>query len=109
MFNNGYEMTWDQLSSSIERSIDQAVHDSMVELKTDIQAAWPVATGRSRAAWKVEEQPTGWAVTNHIDYSGYLWEGLPRGSKQMPYGGDPIYQSWLPTLKRNIENINIGG
>lgn len=100
-------MTYNELEASIARNIDQAIHDSMDELKTDIQAAWPVKTGASRAAWEVEKQPTGWAVTNDLDYSALLWEGLPRGSRQMPYGGDPIYQSWLPTLKKNIENINL--
>ncbi len=107
MFNNGRKVTWDQLNASITEGLDQAVHDSMDELKADIQEVWPIDTGASKAAWKVEEQPSGWAVTNNLDYSAFLWEGLPRGSKQLPYGGDPIFQSWLSTLRKNIENIDI--
>ena len=61
-----------------------------------IVKAWPVDTGLSRNGWVFSNTPTGINVSNAVDYSKYLWYGIPpnemmyHGSKQMPHGGRKI-------------------
>ncbi len=59
----------------------------------NIIIAWPVDTGFSRGAWRIQNTGGGdLKVTNDVSYSGVLWDGRigTKGSVQMPQGGLPI-------------------
>ncbi len=66
---------------------------------SSIIIAWPVDTGYSRGAWRIQDTGGGdLKVTNDVSYSGTLWNGRImngtwQGSVQMPQGGLPILKA----------------
>jgi len=43
---------------------------------TAVRAQWPVATGRSLRAWRVDTDSDGAAVVNDVEYSSLVRDGL---------------------------------
>ena len=105
--NNSLTTTIETL---IKENFNEVLDEQTKNLQTDLKAAWPVDTGRSRAGWKQQPTLDGYSVTNDIttpdgyDYVGDLWMG---SSRQMPDGGDIIYQRWQYELREAINNINL--
>ncbi len=98
------------IESQIKESFNEVLNEQTLSLQDDLKTAWPVDTGRSRAGWKQQPIPDGYSVTNDVkspeghDYVDKLWMG---SSRQMPDGGDIIYQRWLYELREAINNMKI--
>ncbi len=82
--------------STIEEQIlaktTKALQKTAVHFYSSIVLAWPVKTGKSRAAWRITSNGSTFTVSNNVSYSGILWNGRVggQGSVQMPQGGAPI-------------------
>ena len=76
------------------------IEDRVEDLKKDILKDWPEATGLSGDHWNIRKIDDGYELVNNIDYSKYLWMGLPEGSDQMPLGGDPIWTKYVYQLTK---------
>lgn len=99
-------MNFNALENKISDRADKIVAKSATKFYTKIVKAWPVDTGASRQAWQISQKAEGeWEVSNNVRYSVYLWEGLPRGSSQMPTGGNPILESVKLDLQQDLRNI----
>ncbi len=105
------KVKFSQLFGIIDKATKEVLKETTYALKDDIVASWPVKSGRSKAGWKVWGHRSGWTISNHVkspegyDYVPQLWEGLPGGSRQLPHGGDPIYQKHLLILEKNLEEM----
>ncbi len=98
------------IESHVKESFAEILNDKTLSLKDDLKTAWPVDTGRSKAGWSQQQKPDGYSVTNDViapdgeKYIVGLWMG---SSRQMPDGGDIIYQRWLFELRSAINNMKI--
>lgn len=100
------KLSWDQLTPHLKKKASDIVERNAMQFFRDIVRVWPVDTGRSRAAWKIEEIATArWLVSNNVNYSQYLWVGLPVGSKQLPNGGQPILNATVRKLERELREL----
>lgn len=80
------------------------------KLKEELVNNWPVATGRSRDGWRVQANQYDWTVVNSVvnpvtgeHYVEDLWDGLPRGSRQLPNGGMPILRRSAAMLQADLK------
>ena len=106
------KVTWEQLPKIIEAAASKVIEEQTNQLKADVVAAWPVATGASQRGWQIREYKSGsFALVNFVsgdngyNYVRDLWRGLPFGSKQLPNGGDPILQRNLRELQGKLEGM----
>ncbi len=91
-------MSMKQAQAFILNKAEKAITKTAVDFNATIKIAWPVDTGKSRAAWTLDKVSNlHWEVKNDVDYSGILWAGRQYtgtkwiGSNQMPAGGLPIF------------------
>jgi len=108
-FTPGAKVTWDQLFGIIEKDVKAVIQEQARELKFDVQEAWPVKTGRSKAGWKLGGNQYGYFIFNKVknpetgfDYVPLLWYG---SSSQMPQGGDPIVRRRTIILLQELKKI----
>ncbi len=98
------------IESLVKESFNEVLDEQTQNLQTELKVAWPVDTGRSRAGWKQQPTQDGYSVTNNVkapdgeEYIDDLWMG---SSRQMPDGGDIIYQRWQYELREAINNMNL--
>ncbi len=110
-------MTWEEAEIAIKQGLDKTIERSMHNLKNNLQLEWPVDTGRSKEGFDVVQSQNpiphtqGWAVVNYVvnpdtkeSYIPDLWKGLPWGSKQLPFGADPIFDTWFYKFQDNLKN-----
>jgi hypothetical protein len=107
------KITWEQLPKTVQLAMMPVLRKRSKLLKTDIVAAWPVKSGRSKAGWKLRGNQYSSSVVNHVvspegyDYVPRLWEGLPLGSRQLPNGGDPIVRRHYALLLKDIAQVEL--
>ena len=108
------KVSWEALPGIITTEVSEVLEKTTRELSQDIKAAWPVASGRSKAGWKVRRYKSGnFAVVNFVkapggyNYVADLWEGMPKGSSQLPNGGDPILRRHQIRLRREFEGLTL--
>ncbi len=108
------KVSWEALPRIIGGKTSAIVKEQTIHLKNDLVAAWPVKSGRSRAGWKVRTYKTGhYAVVNFVkspkgyNYVADLWEGTPRGSEQLPNGGDPILYRNALELRKRLDRMKL--
>ena len=68
----GFQKFVDDLTVGGEAVTRKVVNDTLEELQASIEARWPVISGRSLAAWRIEktEGPSG-PVEQLVNRSGY--------------------------------------
>lgn len=107
------KVRWEDLFGITDRAVKEVIKKHSYALKEDIQAAWPVKTGKSKAGWRVYGHRYGWTVSNNVvspeghDYVPNLWLGMPIGSPQLPNGGDPIVQRRRVLLEKDLKRIKL--
>ena len=105
-------MTWEQAERTIGDRVEKALADEAIRFNMNLLLSWPVDTGFSRRAWKMEKAgKTKWVFTNDVSYSPILWAGRRfdgrrwQGSTQMPAGGEPILETARHSLYRRLSKI----
>ena len=108
------KVTWAQLPKIIATEASEIVETRTRKLYADVVSSWPVKTGKSKAGWKVRGYKAGgWAIVNFVkspdgyNYVADLWAGLPKGSAQLPNGGDPILAGHMIALKRDLSRMKL--
>jgi hypothetical protein len=108
-FTPGSKVTWNSLYGIIDADVKEVIRKNMQALKSDIRAAWPVKTGRSKINWIIRGNQHGWSLANPTvnpstgyHYIPFLWYG---GSQQLPLGGDPIVRARSKILLNDLKNI----
>ncbi len=106
------KVSWADLPRIINAEASRIVERRTKLMFADIVSSWPVKSGKSKAGWKVRGyKPGGWAIVNFVrspdgyDYVADLWAGLPRGSSQLPNGGDPILLRHTIMLKKDLKGM----
>lgn len=101
-------MTFKQLESKIDKSVERIVKETAFKFNADIKIAWAVDTGYSKGRWDTQRVNTlEWTVTNDAQYSPILWMGRVgnRGSYQLPNGGDPILEANKIEMKQKLKKV----
>jgi len=101
-----------RIGSKILTPIKKTFTKATLDIQSDLKAAWPVDTGRSRDGWKIHPERYDWSITNNVkapltnlSYIQGLWVGMPIGSPQMPMGGEPILRANAKRLQSEIKRV----
>ncbi len=105
-------MKLEHFQKYISVKINRVIKDSVGELTAQIREEAPVASGKSRAGYKMTKTDKGWAMTNDVtgdgpgnyNYVVGLWNGL---SRQLPQGHFPTLIKWRATLMQNLKELDI--
>ncbi len=106
-----HKISFNRIGGKIMTAAKPIFRETAHAFKAELVDSWPVDTGRSRDGWKIQANQYDWTVTNSVvnprtgvSYIGGLWWGLPIGSEQLPYGGDPILRRHAARLLINLAN-----
>jgi len=71
-------------------------------------------SGSLKGAWDLRKTATGWQISNNMTYASIIFDGrvpdekgIIRGSKQLPFGIDPIIFKYNRILQIKLDNIRV--
>ena len=100
---------------AIEKSLDNAVKDSCLEVNTNMKMANPVDTGTSRRGWLAPTKLDSmfWVVRNVVGYTKFIKYGVKKSSKYVsaPKGvtiskGKPFAEVMEESFAKVTESLN---
>lgn len=53
------------------------VQQAGTNLHASLYDQWPFKTGKSKRAWRIDLQPSGFTILNDVGYTGYIKPGSP--------------------------------
>lgn len=74
-----------KISDTLRKDFKRALDDLKTDLVVELRKNTPVATGKARAGWQLDDNKKGFVINNPTPYVGYLDKPYVK-SKQAPRG-----------------------
>ena len=74
-----------KVSQTIRKDFQKALENLKTDLVVELRKNTPVATGKARAGWQLNDKSNGFEINNPTPYVGYLDKPYVK-SKQAPRG-----------------------